>query len=69
MKHKSVHINTEAVQQDGFFTGYGSVFGVKDSYGDIVRAGAFAASLADWQAKGKTPKLLWQHDPSQPISV
>ena len=51
MKHKSVHIKTEAVQQDGFFTGYGSVFGVKDSYGDIVRAGAFAASLADWQAK------------------
>lgn len=69
MKHKSIEIKAEAVKDDGFFVGYGSVFDLKDSYGDIVRAGAFAASLADWKSKGKMPKLLWQHDPSQPIGV
>lgn len=69
MKHKSFYIKAEAVKDDGFFVGYGSVFNVRDSYGDIVRPGAFAASLADWAEKGKAPKLLWQHDPSQPIGV
>ena len=69
MKHKSFYIKAEAVKDDGFFVGYGSVFNVRDSYGDIVRPGAFAASLADWAENGKAPKLLWQHDPSQPIGV
>lgn len=69
MKHKSIELKAEAVKEDGFFIGYGSVFGVKDSYGDIVRPGAFTASIGEWKAKGKMPKLLWQHDPSQPIGV
>lgn len=52
---------------DGVIEGYGSVFDVEDSYGDIVRAGAFKDSLAEWKAQGKLPKMLWQHDSSQPI--
>ncbi|MBQ8129386.1 MAG: HK97 family phage prohead protease [Clostridia bacterium] len=52
------------VRDDGTFTGYGSVFGVIDAYGDSVQPGAFAKSL-----KNKTPALLWQHDSSQPIGV
>lgn len=47
-------------------TGYGSVFGVADSYGDIVRRGAFAASLAAHKAAGTMPALLWQHDAAKP---
>lgn len=51
----------------GVVTGYGSVFGVTDSYGDIVAPGAFAASLVDWRAKGRLPKMLYQHDSFAPI--
>lgn len=50
-------------EQDGAlsFEGYGSVFGNIDSYGDTIAKGAFAASLADWQTRGKLPKMLLQH--------
>ena len=43
--------------------GYASIFGVPDRGGDIVRAGAFARSLA---ARADVP-LLWQHDTREPI--
>ena len=37
--------------------GYGSVFGNKDSYNDVIVPGAFADSIAN-----KEPKMAWQHD-------
>lgn len=46
--------------------GYASVFGVPDRGGDVVAKGAYKASLA---ARACAVKLLWQHDPSQPIGV
>lgn len=49
--------------------GYASLFGMKDQGGDIVMAGAYAASLQRLQARGGKVKMLWQHDPSQPIGV
>jgi HK97 family phage prohead protease len=45
----------------GTFEGYGSVFGVQDSYGDVVRKGAFTNTIADWKKRGKLPKQLLQH--------
>lgn len=57
------------ITDSGEFTGYGSVFGVKDWYDDIVIKGAFAKSLADWKEKGKLPKMLWQHDVNEPIGI
>lgn len=51
------------------FEGYGSVFGVLDSYADIVAPGAFTRSLREAKAAGRMPALLWQHDPSAPIGV
>lgn len=54
---------------DGTFSGYGSTFGNLDSGGDVVQQGAFAESLNAWRAKGKMPKMLWQHDTRQPIGV
>ncbi|MFG1349086.1 HK97 family phage prohead protease [Xanthobacter autotrophicus] len=51
----------------GLITGYGSVFNVRDTYGDVVAPGAFTASLADWKAKGRLPAMLWQHDSEDPI--
>jgi HK97 family phage prohead protease len=51
----------------GLIQGYGSVFNVTDSYGDIVAPGAFAASLEKWKAKSRMPAMLWQHDSATPI--
>jgi len=49
--------------------GYGSLFGKCDQGGDIVEKGAYAGSLAALSAAGRSVKMLWQHDPAQPIGV
>ena len=59
----------KAVSESGTFSGYGSVFGVKDSYGDIVVPGAFTDSLADHKGKNRLPAMLWQHRSAEPIGV
>jgi len=59
----------KAMTDDGSFTGYGSVFGVIDSYNEIVAPGAFQDSLAAHKAKGTMPALLWQHMSSEPVGV
>ena len=47
------------------FAGYASVFDRIDRGGDVVRSGAFAASLAErWAVP-----LLWQHRPGAVIGV
>lgn len=46
------------------FTGYASVFGNEDSYGDVIEQGAFRKTLAE---NGHRVKILWQHDPYTPI--
>ena len=50
---------------DGVFEGYASLFGVADLGRDVVMPGAFADSLRRRGAAGI--RLLWQHDPSEPI--
>ena len=50
---------------EGRFTGYASLFGIPDLGRDVVMPGAFAASLARRGPDGI--KLLWQHDPGEPI--
>lgn len=62
-------LEIKAIGEDGSFEGYGSIFGNVDSYGEVVDPGAFTASLVDAKRKGRTIKMLWQHDPSQPIGV
>lgn len=49
--------------------GYASVFGVRDQGGDVVLAGAYGASLARIAREGRRVKMLWQHDPGQPIGI
>lgn len=46
-------------------SGYASVFGIVDDSRDIVVPGAFARSLAKRSAE--SIRMLFQHDPSQPI--
>jgi HK97 family phage prohead protease len=65
MERKAVGFDFKGMGEDGRFGGYASLFGVKDLGGDVVRAGAFTKSLQS----GMKPKMLWQHDPSQPIGV
>ena len=64
-----VPLKIKSVSETGEFSGYGSVFGTKDSYSDIVLPGAFAKSLSDWNEKGQLPALLWQHRMDEPIGI
>lgn len=59
----------KALSDSGTFSGYGSVFNVEDSYGDIVLPGAFADSLAAQKAKNRMPAMLWQHRSAEPLGV
>lgn len=59
----------KAVGDDGTIEGYGSVFDVKDSYDDVIKPGAYTATLADHKAAGTMPAMLWQHDSDEPIGV
>ncbi len=54
-----------AVNGDGVFEGYASLFGVADLGKDVVMPGAFSDSL---RKRGvRDVRLLWQHDPATPI--
>ncbi|MBQ2263488.1 MAG: HK97 family phage prohead protease [Loktanella sp.] len=46
-------------------SGYASLFGKSDQGGDIVSRGAYHTSLA----QGRRIRMLWQHDPAQPIGI
>lgn len=45
----------------GEFDGYGSVFGVIDSHGDVVAPGAFTSSLARLKAENRGLPMYMQH--------
>jgi len=55
----------EGETEAGTFSGYLSVFDVVDSYGDVVKRGAFKKTLRE---KKQFP-LLWSHDWMEPIGV
>ena len=50
----------------GQVTGYAALFGEPDRSGDIVAPGAFADTL---RSRPASVKVLWQHDPAQPIGI
>ena len=62
---KFLHGPLSAVEGDGVFEGYASLFGVADLGKDVVMPGAFADSLKSRAASGV--RMLWQHDPATPI--
>ena len=68
-KHFDVGFEIKAVNADGTVEGYGSVFGVRDNYDDVIAKGAFIQSLKDHKAAGTMPAMLWQHDADKPIGV
>lgn len=66
-RHLDATFEVKAVSDDGSFSGYGSVFGVIDSYNERVMPGAFTRSIEQKGANGVA--LLWQHRSDSPIGV
>lgn len=69
--HKSCPVKVKAAGapdglEDGQFEAIVSVFGNKDSYGDIVVPGAFTDTLAEWAAKGDPIPVYWSHRMDDP---
>ena len=67
LQHIQVPFEVKSLDEGGKISGYASVFGTLDSDGDVIVKGAFRETLAMCREKGKWPKMLWQHDPSQII--
>jgi HK97 family phage prohead protease len=64
---KLLHLDTKSLTLDGVFEGYASLFNKEDLGHDVVMPGAFRESLAERGAGGV--KMLFQHDPTQPIGL
>jgi len=66
---RSFALQIKATGDDGAIEGYGSVFGVRDNYDDVIAKGAFSESLKEHVDEGTMPAMLWQHDACEPIGV
>jgi phage prohead protease, HK97 family len=66
---RSYALQIKATGDDGTVEGYGSVFGERDSYDDVIAPGAFKGSLAAHKTAGTMPAMLWQHDGDKPIGI
>lgn len=64
---KFMPLDLKNVAADGGFEGYASLFGREDLGRDVVLRGAFSESLAQRGTRGV--RMLFQHDPAQPIGV
>lgn len=65
-----IEIKSEDITEEGIFTGYASTFGGKpDSYGDVIKAGAFQDTLKSGGRNGNGIALLWQHNYDNPIGI
>lgn len=62
-------LEVKALDDAGTFEGYASIFNNVDHGGDKVMPGAFVEGLSRARQGGRTVKMLWNHDPNQPIGV
>jgi hypothetical protein len=70
LEHKFCRLGEDIAVTDGTqIEGYASLFGKRDQGGDVVTAGAYTASLKALNKDMRRVKMLWQHDPAQPIGV
>lgn len=70
LEHKFCRFDSDLVVAEGsVIEGYASLFGACDQGGDIVQKGAYGESLSRLIAEGRRVKMLWQHDPAQPIGI
>lgn len=68
-EHFVTAFEVKEIDANGAVSGYGSVFSTVDQGGDVVMPGAFKAACEKMQSGGRKPKMLWAHDPAQPIGV
>ena len=69
MKKKSIEIRTKDFidrSEEGVISGYASVFGNVDSYGDIVVKGAFSKFLSELERTGKKISVYYGHNMEDP---
>lgn len=66
LETKFTAFDDRAAAGDGGIEGYASLFDMADRNGDVVAPGAFRRTIENG---GRAVKLLWQHDPAQPIGV
>ena len=67
IKTKSFKVKAEESESSvGVFTGYASVFGNVDSYGDVMVQGAFADTLKEWE--GRKIPVFYGHDLTDPMN-
>lgn len=67
MSVKSVEVKVKSVDlEEGVISGYASVFGNVDSYGDIVVKGAFSRFLVEAKVKGKVIPVFYGHNMEDP---
>lgn len=67
LKFAGAAVAIDVKGDDGLIEGYASKFGEIDRGNDMVMPGAYRASLGVKSATAV--KMLWQHDPAQPIGV
>jgi len=58
----------KSLTDEGRGTGFLSVYGNEDSYGDVVESGAFVKTCAERSVENPLP-FLWQHNSDEPIGV
>lgn len=66
MQTKDLRLELKAVNDDGTFEGYLSVYDVVDLGNDVVEKGAFTKTISE--NKGQVP-LLWNHDSTQDMGL
>lgn len=64
---KAVSLVDAEITEEGEITGYGSIFGERDDYGDVVLAGAFKKTLRE--KRGAPIPMLREHNPREVIGV
>lgn len=67
MRAKCFYVQTKSVDlEGGVISGYASVFGNVDSYGDIVVEGAFSKSIEKIKRTGKVISVFYGHNMEDP---
>lgn len=69
LEHKFCRFDADVSVEGRDIEGYASLFGACDQGGDVVARGAYARSLKRLAGEGRAVKMLWQHDPAQPIGI
>lgn len=70
LEHKFCQSEQELTVINGTrIEGYASLFERADQGGDIVSRGAYARCLQDLTRSKRNVKMLWQHNPAEPIGV